>query len=256
MATIRQQISIILSQKFWPGVGDIDDCWVLSGIMMVFAVFPWLHLPGTKAFRAAAGDPDDTLSDGGSQEEIIRGIRKTWPNVASLFRQHDHASWNELVGDLGQGRHLSIAFDSSLLPPDLQFGFKGYHRANVAMQPGGRIFFGNPLADAYDRWIEIDNVNVIRDAVMAYGKAKTGKDRGAWYIASPTVEQAFGTHPLLAGEVKAGIDTATIALKEENRALRHELTSLATAAGGAVTEAEQMIAAGQAFVAKVKEGQA
>lgn len=252
---MRQQISLILSQKFWPGVGDIDDCWVLSALMMVFAVFPWLPLPGTKVFRAAAGDPDDTQSDGGSQQEIMKGIRRTWPSVANLFRQHDHDSWNEFAGDVGQGRNVSVAVDSSLLPDKIKFGFNGFHRVNVCMQPGGRVFFGNPLADAYDKWIEIDNLDVIRDAVMAYGKAKTGRDRGAWYIASPTVERAFEMHPLLAAEVKAAIAVATEHLSAENRDLRHELTSLATVAGGAISEAEQVIAAAEAFVAKVKEGQ-
>jgi hypothetical protein len=81
------QTSIVFSQRTWTGVGDLDDCWVLSSIQSAHAVAPWLHLPTTPQFRKAAGDPDDGKRDGGSIAEIIRAVTTLWPDFRASSRR-------------------------------------------------------------------------------------------------------------------------------------------------------------------------
>lgn len=247
MARMRQQISLVLSQRFWFKVGDIDDCWVLSALQLVFAVMPWIHLPSTKVFREAAGDPDDGEADGGEQQEIMRGIRTLWPEIRKYLHRVDHGDWRGLVTTLEQGHPVSLAVDSAHLPDPR--GFTGPHRITAVETPNGKKWIGNPLGPAYDRWDELAAWEDIREAVMRYGQMTSRKSRGAWYIAGPTAEEAFPHHPLFGPMVADAVAVECADLAAENRELRTALTACSSTSAAAVEAARANAEAAAKFVA-------
>jgi hypothetical protein len=181
------QLSMVFNQRAWPGAGDVDDCWVLSAIQCANAVAPWLRLPSVPVFRKAAGDPDDGIRDGGTLDEIVRGAETLWP---AHFRGHltrrRGVPWEAFQRDVILERPVSVAVVSSKLPTRLQFGFGGYHQISVARNARGQWLVANPLAPVYSRWVRV-NPAELKPAVMAYGRARTGK-LGAWYVVFPDAE--------------------------------------------------------------------
>lgn len=163
------QTSIVFSQRTWTGVGDLDDCWVLSSIQSAHAVAPWLHLPTSPSFRKAAGDPDDGNKDGGSIAEIIRGVTTAWPDFeGKLTALRSVTPWT-LKAAAAKGHPLSVALMLDKLPPELRYGSKAVvaHQCTI-VQKGDRILFANPLAPMGSRWDEIE-WGAVMPAIRAYG---------------------------------------------------------------------------------------
>jgi hypothetical protein len=182
------QTSMVFSQRKWPGVGDIDDCWVLSGIQCINVTAPWLRLVSVPAFRKAARKPDiQGQADGGQIVDIKRGVEALFPDWYSgptRVRLLRGESWQTVKDLAAEGRPLSLAVVSAKLPTRMQYGFAGYHQVSLVQKGNGRWLLANPLAQPYARWQEIDPAE-LRSAVMAYGRAKSGSG-GAWFAAFPT----------------------------------------------------------------------
>jgi hypothetical protein len=212
------QLSMVFNQIAWPGVGkgDYDDCWVLSSIQCVHAVAPWLRLPSSRAFRKAAGDPDDGYRDGGTLGEIVKGVETMWPRYFNgHLTQRRGASWQTFVEDVELERPVSVATISAKLPTRLQFGFGGYHQISVAKNAKGDWLVANPLAPVYSRWVKVQPAEM-KAAVMSYGRDKDGRS-GAWYVVFPDAEQLAELYWGQEDETpfdQEDIDAATAALRE------------------------------------------
>lgn len=79
-------IEQVASQRTWPKVGDIDDCWVLAWLMCQIGVAPWLPWWDVAEARKFAGDPDDGKADGNDAgvEDLLRGVRTATPAFGEL----------------------------------------------------------------------------------------------------------------------------------------------------------------------------
>lgn len=189
----RFQTSMILAQRSWPGAGDVDDCWVLADLAMVHAVAPWLNLPTVPVYREAAGNPDvQGEADGGQLRHSIDALRSLYPDYT--WRRIIGGGWAELTGAWLEGRPTSVSLLSSELPSRLRFGFAGFHRVTLVRKADGRLLFANPLAAPYARWLEVEPSDV-RTAILAYGRAKSGKPC-VYAVTGPTLGEALDTyHP-------------------------------------------------------------
>lgn len=133
-----------LNQKVYPGVGDIDDCWVVATIWAIRReTHQSQNLPNCKVFRAAAGDPDDGNKDGGTLGEIGQAVDRLYPHVADI-RYSKQYGWAGFVALLNKGFTASLAVRSSYLPRALRYGFLGTHQIAV-YKAGGRFYIMNPL---------------------------------------------------------------------------------------------------------------
>lgn len=184
----------VFSQKMWPGVGDVDDCWCLADLMAVHAVAPWASLPDITKYRAAAGNPDKPGPTGGNIAHSTKAIRALYPKLA-IFTSTANAgplTWAAFASKMktGNRRAASLSVLSSALPPSLTFGFYGTHRVTVTYTGKWRI--ANPLAQPHARWSVISEADLKR-AVQAYPGDYVG------CVLLPTVEKAFMTHPLYGG---------------------------------------------------------
>lgn len=133
-----------LSQRTYPGVRDIDDCWVVASIWAVrYQTHQISNLPSCTTFRAAAGNPDDPYrSDGGNAVQINQAVDRLWPTVPNiLYRSTD---WAGFVRHLKSGASATVATLSSKLPSNLRFGFYGPHQIAVVYR-GGAFYAMNPL---------------------------------------------------------------------------------------------------------------
>jgi len=161
----------VFNQVSWPGVGDVDDCQVLSAFWTMVAT-GWstkAGLPTVSKFRYEAGNPDDPgRSDGLNNTESLRAINQIWPTAGALsyvggiegFKAH-----------LRAGKIASVSVKSSLLPARLRFGFLGLHQIAVAFN-GTNVKVMNPLDAMGDppmtaTWAEV--------RVAAYGVYNDGK---------------------------------------------------------------------------------
>jgi NAD-dependent oxidoreductase involved in siderophore biosynthesis len=206
------QTSHVFNQVRWPLAGDTDDCWVVATIQAVNAVAPWLNLPSVRAFREAAGDPDNGVRDGGNVTEIMDGIRGTWPAIAGSIKSIRQQPWATLVSHLTAGRPVSVAVKSSLLPARLQYGFGGAHQICI-VRKGVRFLLANPLAPVYSSW-DVVTLDELRAAIMGYGELRTGQ-RSVFGVAMPTEAEAFRLHPMFKGEVEAAARAAAGPLLEQ-----------------------------------------
>jgi len=145
----------VISQRTYPGAGDIDDCWVVATVWAAVASQPGIRQPSVTEYRRHAGDPDDGFQDGGSLTEVIAGARGSWPRLP--VQPIDTTNWLEYVGPVkGGGRPSSLAVDSATLPTNVQFGFKGKHQIGVAWDAVRRTFVvANPLAPDGSRPVPI-----------------------------------------------------------------------------------------------------
>jgi hypothetical protein len=133
-----------LSQRTYPGVGDIDDCWVVATIWAIRrATHQSANLPNCKVYRAAAGDPDDGRSDGGTVKEITQANNRLYPHIADVTFQKQNG-WTAFVGYLNRGYTASLAVRSSYLPATLRYGFYGTHQIAV-FKRAGKFYVMNPL---------------------------------------------------------------------------------------------------------------
>jgi hypothetical protein len=159
------------SQKTWPGVGDIDDCWVISTFWALVAagiIDEW-HIPTVYAFRAAAGRPDvQGKASGGSNADIIKALNKLLPQAGARMYNSGISGFKQM---LSSGYIASLSVNSSMLPAYLQFGFKGLHQIAVIYQDG-QFYVMNPLANQGAPLLLISQAAL---AKAAGGFAGTGK---------------------------------------------------------------------------------
>ena len=123
----------VYSQKTWPGIGDVDECWILATFSAARASRPNVSLPSIFMFRRWAGDPDDGYRDGGTVNEIYNAARMAWPGLPRKFYAPD---WAAFMRELRAGRPASIAVHSARLPWYLRFGFYRPTRSPSATGPG------------------------------------------------------------------------------------------------------------------------
>ncbi len=171
MPDTRLQTSIVLSQRTWPGVGDLDDCWVLSILQCVLACLSWAHLPGTTAVRKAAGDPDDGKADGGNIAEIIRAAAALWPVLEGKLTPIRGGTPAALRAAVRAGRPASVALMLDKLPPALRYNGGSAtpvaHQVTLA-QAGDQLLLANPLKAMGQPWDVVTWAQVV-PAIRAYG---------------------------------------------------------------------------------------
>lgn len=133
-----------LNQKVYPGVGDIDDCWVVATVWAIrHKTHQSQNLPNCKTYRAAAGDPDNGYKDGGTLDEITKANNRLYPHVADVKYARQYG-WAGLVALMNKGYTVSLAVRSAYLPRSLRYGFLGTHQV-AAFKRNGRFYIMNPL---------------------------------------------------------------------------------------------------------------
>jgi hypothetical protein len=132
----------VISQKTFPGVGNIDDCWVIAPFWAAKEADRSLQLPTVEAFREAADSPDDFEAvNGGGDDEIIKAVNRLWPHFsARRFRNRD---FDGLVDEVRAGATASVGVLSEKLAKS--FGHVGGHQIGVAWD-GKDLRVANPLA--------------------------------------------------------------------------------------------------------------
>ena len=135
----------VLSQRNYPGAGDIDDCWVVATVWAAISSRD-VRKPTVTEFRARAGKPDRPGPTGGNVYDCNRGADGCWPTLPNrLFGVG--SSWTAVYNDLHSGRPASVGVLSSALPARLQYGFKGTHQVGIHFFPAtGKLYCMNPLA--------------------------------------------------------------------------------------------------------------
>lgn len=235
-------IGLVFAQKFWPGAGDVDDCWVIAALKAVFSVAPWEYPHVVSTFRNAASNPDDpTKPDGGTVAQAFTAIQKLYPKIAALTTYIKGGTFDQLQKGVEAGRVADVHLASGKLPTALRFGWAGGHAVTLAFE-GGKLLFANPLAKPHSKPI-VTTWAAIKPAIIGYDGGKV------WALLMPTAGAAFKTHPWLAGEIKAAVDKATaVALSQQTPA---ELVATAKAQGFADGFTAAKTAAGAA-VAGIK----
>lgn len=132
----------IYSQVTWPGVGDVDDCWVIVPLWCAVAS-GWrtrAQLPTVTTFRSKAGVPDLPTSNGGNNLQALKAVKATMPEIPAYSYVGLPAGFYDR---LAKGEIASVSVKSSLLPSALRYGFLGNHQIAVAQQ--GSYYVMNPL---------------------------------------------------------------------------------------------------------------
>jgi hypothetical protein len=165
----------VFNQIRWPGVGDADDCWVISTLWALVASgrVTKENLPSVRAFRDAAGVPDvQGRKDGGSNAQILKALQKLEPGIdAKLYSSNNVVMFRAW---LSKGYIADLAVNSGALPKYLQFGFTGLHQISVVMQ-GGKYYVMNPLAQEGSALLEITEQNLMK---AAFAFLKDGRLHG------------------------------------------------------------------------------
>lgn len=227
------QLSATIDQHKWFGVGDLDDCWVCSALMLVHAVTPWSRLVGTKAFRAGAGDPDDGNNDGGNVAEVIRGITTMYPAYAGKLTPMRKATWAPFTRAVDGGRPASVSLMTGRLPRRLQYQAATVaHQVTLARQ--GELHLGDPLAPVYSRWAVV-TWEEIKDAILEYGRVRSGGTRSVYAVLGPTELEMLPTHPLFRQAAEASAAALVTA------AQRDGFNAAVTAAAAISTDATARI---------------
>jgi len=181
-------LGYVYSQRFWPGRRDHDDCWVLASLQAAHAVAPWLPLVGVRAFRRAAGKPDDpSRPDPGDERDMARGLRMLYPGLPiEVLRGGD---WQTFRHAVEGGRPAALILRAGALPREHRFGFAGIHAVTVAAENGSWLH-ADPLAAPHSKPLPISRA-AVRAAVKAY-------DAKVHAVLMPTEAEALRYHPLLA----------------------------------------------------------
>jgi len=155
----------VFNQVHWPGVGDVDECWIVATYWALVAagILTREQLPSIRAFRAAAGVPDRPGPTGGGYADIMRALKKLVPNSGAVLYTGTATGF---IKYLQRGYVASLFVLSKNLPKYLQFGFTGTrsrvvirdgkkyvvtekvytgHQVSVFMR-GDKIYIMNPLA--------------------------------------------------------------------------------------------------------------
>jgi hypothetical protein len=182
-----EMLGYVYSQRFWPGRRDHDDCWVLASLQAAHAVAPWLPLVGVRAFRAAAGKPDDPAApDPGDERDMARGLRRLYP--ALPIEVVAGGDWRSFRRAVEGGRPAALILRAGALPPDHRFGFAGIHAVAVAVEEGTWLH-ADPLAAPHSKPLPIERP-ALRAAVKAF-------DPRVHAVLMPTEAEALRSHPLL-----------------------------------------------------------
>lgn len=178
----------VFSQRYWRGVGDVDDCAVLAAIACVHACAPWAALPSATAFRAAAGNPDDpSAPDGLGMDQVVKAIKALWPAIgAKLTISGGTGTWASFMAALKAGRCASASVYSAAMAT--RDGKPVRHSVSVYWN-GSILRVVNPLRRPHSIGTEISEAT-LKAAMDAMPEA------GLWYVLFPTVADAFRTHPL------------------------------------------------------------
>lgn len=191
---MRPQIFQVFSQRDWPGIGDVDDCWVLASLQAVHTVAPWLKLPGVKVFRDRAGVLDvPGQLDVGDEHDMKRGLDALYPTLGLEIL--DGMPFSEFVGKLRSGRPAAVIIKAGDLPDELQTTYKGIHAVTVAFDDEtGAILMADPLARAHSKPVPI--------AQPALKNAIEGFKPNVHAVLMPTIQRALQTHELHQAQVK------------------------------------------------------
>ena len=159
-------ITFAYNQAQYPGAGDVDDCWVVATIQCARSCASWIEKPTIPEFRAAAGDPDDGVSDGGTLTEVMRGVSRMWPKLP--VTEARAWSWTRFAALMKDGpRAASLAIVSSALPSTYRYGFDGLHQVSVFFEEGF-WYIVNPLQPEGSSPRRIEEY-AVRNAATAYG---------------------------------------------------------------------------------------
>lgn len=134
-----------LDQRTYPGAGDVDDCWVVASIQAYRAVVPGGGTPGKPTiltFRTAANVPDKPGPTGSDRDHILRAVTRLGWNVIATASS---PQFDTFMASLRQGKTASVAVDSGMLPPALQYSFRGKHQISVDIDAAGQLWVVNPL---------------------------------------------------------------------------------------------------------------
>lgn len=151
-----------ISQRTYPGVGDIDDCTVIATFWAARAAGFSGPLPTVAEFRAAAGRPDTAGATGLTVDNIAKGVAGT--ALDALDWQRITGSWDPFAALIRAGHMASLMVLSSKLPAPL--GFAGLHQVGLGWDGGFRI--ANPLAPDHSAPAPITEA-AIKGAVLATG---------------------------------------------------------------------------------------
>lgn len=221
------QTGLVFSQRYWFGVADVgDDCWALTILQCTNAVAPWLRLASVTTIRQFAGDPDDGNHDGGNIAEVVRGAEGTYPVLRGKLTQLRGGTFDALQALLRQHRPVSVATMGALLPIRLSNGVRGPHQVSLVYKADGTLWMANPWAAPYTRW-ERCSWRDIEDAILGYGKAKTGH-AGVWAVAWPTEATMWAAYTPVDDPTPydaADLAEATKALQAEVLALGSKITA-------------------------------
>ena len=190
---MRPQIFQVFSQKAWPGIGDVDDCWVLASLQAVHTVAPWLKLPGVKVFREKAEVPDTPGQlDVGDEHDMKRGLDALYPNLG--VELVDGMSFQEFVERVRSGRPAAVVVKAGDLPAALQFGYEGIHAITVAFDDEtGNLLIADPLAKPHSKPVPIPQP-ALRRAIEGFKPKVHG-------VLMPSIERALKTHELHQAQV-------------------------------------------------------
>lgn len=133
----------VLSQRTYPGVGDIDDCWAIATIWAAASSHPTIVYPTVTTFRQKAGKPDLPGSTGGNIWDCNRGADGCWPNLPNYLSVT--SDYDNIKTHIAAGRPGSVSVMSSALPEDLRYNFWGTHQIGVHLI-GSTLYCMNPLA--------------------------------------------------------------------------------------------------------------
>jgi hypothetical protein len=190
---MRPQIFQVFSQKSWPGIGDVDDCWVLASLQAVHTVAPWLKLPGVKVFRDKAGVPDTPGQlDVGDEVDMKRGLDALYPTLG--VRLVDGMPFQDFVELVRSGRPAAVVIKAGDFPASLQFGYEGIHAVTVAFDDEtGNLLIADPLAKPHSKPVPISQP-ALRTAIEGFKP-------NVHAVLMPTIERALRTHELHQAQV-------------------------------------------------------
>lgn len=134
-----------LSQRTYPGAGDIDDCVPVATIQAYAAMAGVQKLPTIPEFRAAAGVPDRPGATGMTVFQAGKAARALWPTYRTTAAEFTWPNFGHAM-EVGR-RPASVSVVSGELPKGLQFGFTGGHQITVWYE-NGDWWMVNPLQPA------------------------------------------------------------------------------------------------------------
>lgn len=135
----------VLSQRTYPGAGDIDDCWCVASIWAAASSKPTIVYPTITTFRKYAEKPDLPGPTGGNIFDINKAADAIWPTLPNYLEVTSR--YDDIKEHIKAGRPGTVSLDSAALPDRLQYNFIGKHQVGVQMI-ADKLYCMNPLAPA------------------------------------------------------------------------------------------------------------